>query len=463
MKQEPVGWNAKIQFNAIRCRWIGVIVAAHFLFSAWIGVGQSISEYELSPIEYSESEASNRVSIIQKKLELGTLSLPRGSHKKFVEAFLESMSVPVDTQVLVFSLTSFQRDLIHPKQPRAMYFSDDCYIGWVPGGLMEVAVTDPKLGIVFYHLNPREESKAMKFTRDRECLSCHGGSMTRNWPGLIVRSVYPDSSGNPITSAGGFFTDHQSRIEDRWGGWYVTGEHGSLRHMGNAIGKRATYGAELDRESGANLKNLDQFFPTKKYPRPGSDILALMVLEHQVGMHNRLSTGSLRVRKWTHYQRQLQKELGETVTDEPTGSALLVVQSEAKRILEYLFFAREVRLSKNSIQGNDVFQTAFRKNRREDAEGRSLKDFNIRSRLFAYRCSYMVYSESFESMPDVLKKELYRRMIEILSAESPPKEFAHLSSTERRAIHQILLATHDGFASAWQQFSKMKTLKSHSQ
>ena len=30
-------------------------------------------------------------------------------------------------------------------------------------------------------------------------------------------------------------TTDETPIEERWGGWYVTGRHGTLRHMGNEV------------------------------------------------------------------------------------------------------------------------------------------------------------------------------------------------------------------------------------
>ena len=429
-----------------------VFVACLIGLAVWAvsrkGEAQSAYEYELPPIEYSTSTASNQLTCLMRKWGEDGHPMPPGSSKEFLSAFLQRMSVPTASQVLVFSKTSLQRDLIRPDQPRALYFSDDCYIGWVPGGLVEVVVSDPKLGVVFYSLDSRKPDGPPEVKRDQGCLSCHGGSMTRDWPGLVVRSVYPDVQGNPITAAGGFLTGHDSRMEDRWGGWYVTGAHGGSRHMGNQIAQGRGGDARLDREAGANLTNLDGFFSADRYLRGDSDIVSLMVLEHQVGMHNRLSIGALRVRKWTHYQRQLRRELGEAPTDEPTGSALRVVQNEARKIVEHVFYSGEIPLPEGGIRGAGAFESEFRGNRREDARSRSLKDFALRTRLFTYRCSYMVYSRAFEDMPVSLKTEVFRRMLEVLDFEDRSKEFAHLGEEERSAIREILMATHPEFAAA---------------
>ena len=412
------------------------------LLSGFASVPESFAQgspdYELPPIEYSTTEASNRITRLTAKLNA---SRPRVHEGRFLRWLLQETDVPVESQVLVFSKTSLQRDLITPRQPRSLYFNDDLYIGWVPGGLMEVTVTDPKLGMVFYALDSRDTEAPLRFQRDGDCLSCHGGSMTRSWPGLMIRSVYPDGRGDPITSAGSTLVTHDTPIEQRWGGWYVTGKHGDTRHLGNVTARDGGRDAVLDREAGANLSSLEKFFPTGNYLRPDSDIVALMVLEHQVLMHNRLCEGALRVRKWSHYQRQLQKEMGEPIADHPVGTALRVLTHETDRILEALLFAEEIRLPDAGIQGAGDFEKAFAKNRRPDGAGRSLKDFDLRTRLFTFRCSYMIYSEAFESLPADLKNNVLRQLDGILTAKNPPTKFAHLPATERSAIRDILLAT----------------------
>lgn len=406
---------------------------------------QGTPDYELPPIEYSARTPTNQISRLEPKLNANRPKITEGP---FLRWLLEQAGVPVESQVLVFSKTSLQRDLIAPRQPRSLYFSDDLYIGWVPGGLMEVTTIDPDLGMVFYKLESRDVTKPIRFERDGDCLSCHGGSMTRNWPGLMVRSIYPDGRGEPITSAGGFLVTHETPIEQRWGGWYVTGHHGTARHLGNALATEEGRDAVIDKEAGANLTKLDKFFNTTPYLRPDSDIVALMVFEHQVMMHDRLCEGGLRVRKWSHYQRQLQKEMGEPVSDKPVGTALRVLNSETERILEALLFCDEASLPDGGIRGAGDFEKAFARNKKPDASGRSLKDFDLKSRLFAYRCSYQIYSTAFDSLPESLKENLYRRLHEVLSADQPPSRFAHLPREERQAIRDILLATKPGFATA---------------
>lgn len=426
---------------------------AWLVVAGWLAAGsvaaQNLPDYELPPINYSATTTSNQIDAVQRRLAAGDFTLRGADERETLARCLAGLGVPVESQVLVFSKTSLQRKLISPQTPRAIYFSDDCYVGWVPGGLTEIAVTDPQLGLAFYRFDPREDGP-LRFERDADCLSCHAGPLTRSWPALLVRSVFPDATGEPISRAGSFVTTQESPLAERWGGWYVTGRHGSMLHMGNGIAREHGATVELDRQAGANLTNLAKLFPTGRYLRPGSDIVALMVLEHQVGMHNRIAEGALRVRKWLHYQASLQRELGEPVSPIPTGTALRVVESEAQRIVEHLLFVGEASLPDGGLQADPEFQAAFSSNRRADSQGRSLKDFDLRTRLFTYPCSYLIYSAAFDSLPPALKAAVYRKLREVLMAEQPAKPFAALPPTKRRAIREILLATKPDLVAAWQ-------------
>lgn len=426
----------------LRGIWLALTLA---LPEAW---AQSTAEYEQPPLRYSATPASNAVSALQARLAAGTWSPPGDTERDRLRAVLDTLEVPVESQVLVFSKTSLQRDLIGPRRPRAIYFSEDCYVGWVPGGLIEVAVTDPVLGVVFYRVDPRERA-GLRIERDPDCLSCHGAALTRHWPGLIVRSVFPDATGEPLSAAGSFLIGHESPLADRWGGWYVTGQSGSLRHMGNVTARLQGRDTVMDRAAGANLTDLRRFFPVADYLRPDSDIVALLVLEHQTGMMNRLVTGALRVRKWLAYQQNLQRERGEPVSAEPVGVARRVVESEARRILEYLLFSEEAPFLPEGIRGGSAFSEAFRRHRRTDARGRSLKDFDLRTRLFTWRCSYMVYSQAFDALPPALYAAVARDLGEVLGAGEPPPAFRRLTAGERAGIREILAATKPELTRSW--------------
>jgi hypothetical protein len=426
--------------------WTGTL--SLLLATLVVAYSQVTPEYELPPLLYSATEASNLVT----RLDPNLLAQPAAQDTKsssLLRATLAALDIPVESQVLVFSRTSLQRKLIHPQNPRALYFSDDAYLGWVPGGLMEIAVTDPGIGIAFYRVDIPADTGAPRIERDPDCLSCHAGPLTGQWPGLMIRSVYPDPNGEPFAAAGSFLTSHESPLAQRWGGWYVTGLHGSARHLGNAIARDLQGSVQLDPEPGSNLTNLSGFFSTGRYLQPDSDLVALMILEHQVEMHNRLVRGALRARRWLHYQSSLRKELGQPPATEPTGSAKVVIDSESNRIVEYLLFCDEIRLPESGVQGDPRFPAAFTRNRRADPQGRSLKDLDLRTRLFAVRCSYMIYSQAFDNLPLELKRAIFSKLRVILDAEIVPPRFAHLGDAERTAIREILLATKPDLRAAW--------------
>ena len=153
--------------------------------------------------------------------------------------------------------------------------------------LLEFASVDPKLGVIFYTLDQKKVDKPHFDRRDTACLQCHdSGGPTLGVPGLMVRSVYPDPSGMPVFQAGDFFTDQRSPLKERWGGWYVTGTHGEMTHMGNAVARDRDHPEKLEGAAGLNVTDLSRKFDTGAYLTPHSDIVALMTLEHQARMTN---------------------------------------------------------------------------------------------------------------------------------------------------------------------------------
>ncbi len=406
--------------------------------------------YEEAPFFYSETEPRDPIAALRRRLESGRLKLEARDEKEFLRSFLEELEVPVESQVLVFSKTSKQNDRITPQTPRAVYFSEEFYVGWVPGGVMEIGSIDPQLGAVFYLVDHRARATSgLRFERPQDCLSCHAGSRTGDLPGFLVRSVYPDARGYPLLSAGSFVTDHGSPLHERWGGWYVTGQHGSQLHMGNVIATEEDGEVFLDREAGANVLELEDLFSTKPYLVPRSDILALMVLEHQVEMHNRLNRAAFSLERTLHLQEQIDEALGRSKTRKLSGSALSVANSHAEKILEHLLFQKEIPLPDGGIDDIGNFRDAFRVNRRESKEGRSLKDFQLLDRIFKYRCSYMIYSRAFDHLPGPLKQIVYRRLWDILNGRDPSPDFDYLGESERTRILSILIDTKPNLPGYW--------------
>lgn len=419
-----------------RCWRLALLLAALLAGSL---AGQQ-DEYELAPIHYSATEAQDVVSRLMQQLGAGEKSLDHDPQFGFLPALLQELHVPVSSQVLVFSKTSLQRTKIAPRTPRAIYFSDDIYVGYChQGEVLEISVADPQLGAVFYTLDQHPVAGATVERQGESCLICHGGSQTRGVPGHLVRSLYTDTRGFPILSAGSYKIDHTSPFEHRWGGWYVTGTHGGQTHRGNLIVKDKTAPEEADHQAGQNRRDLSELIDPSQYLTPHSDLVALMVLEHQTEGHNLLTKASFETRSALHREAALKKALSET-DDRRWDSTVSRIRSVGEPLVRYLLFSGEAKLTA-PVQGTSGFAEEFSARGPHDAQGRSLRQFDLERRMFKYPCSYLIYSPSFTQLPEPVKSYVYQRLWEVLSGKDASKEFAHLSAADRRNIREILVAT----------------------
>lgn len=407
------------------------------------------NEYENAPIRYSATPPNDAAQALEKKLRAGEATIDRTDAWTVLRGLMQHLEIPESSQVLVFSKTSKQNHLIHPQTPRVLYYGDNAYIGYCLGGSIEVSTIDPVLGPIFYLLEPdTPKNRPLTFERDQSCLSCHGGPFSPDVPGVLVRSVFPGREGHPLMSRGSTVVDTTTPFEDRWGGWYVTGRHGTARHRGNATLEDRDDNAELDTAPGANLLGLGTLFDAKPYPSDQSDIVALMVLEHQTSTQNILTKANHAALRAMHMQQSLQKELGEPVLTEPVGTARRIIDNVATQVLDALLFKDEAALPEGGIEGRADFQTDFAANAPKSADGRSLKDFQLLNRLFKYRCSYMIYSITFQNLTPPLKQTVVTRLDAILTGQDSSSSYAYLSSSERAHIRRILQDTLPGLMAA---------------
>ena len=284
-----------------RGRILAVTVAAMLTLL----VAQSVlaADLERPPLEYSKSTPENAVSRLQQQLESGKTSLTYDADFGYLPALLNALQIPKSSQMFVFSKTSLQRQRITPKTPRALYFNDEVYVGYChQGDVLEISTTDPKLGTVFYTLDQQRDEKPRFHRQDDTCLICHASSQNQGFPGLLVRSLYADAEGFPLLASGSYRTDQTSPFAQRWGGWYVTGTHGKQVHMGNLIVHGRSVPEDVDNRAGQNVTDLSKLFTTSMYLTPHSDIVALMVLEHQAEMHNCLTRATC-LRVWPFMTR----------------------------------------------------------------------------------------------------------------------------------------------------------------
>jgi hypothetical protein len=371
-------------------------------------------------IHYNQGPFDDPVSHLVRELISGKTTLDyRDGALGYLPSLLDHLHIRVDSQALVFSKTSFQAARISPRNPRAVYFADDVAVGFVRGGdVLELAGVDPKQGAVFYTLSALKTGSPRIERRDL-CLKCHQGPATEGVPGIFVGSVFPDSTGAP-SHEGAIITDHRTAFADRWGGWYVTAQHGEQPDRANGVAANPAEPLTLNGEQ--NLPALVRKFDVNAYLAPSSDIVALMTLEHQTQMVDLITRAG-----W-------QARMGES--------------PDIEGLVAYMLFADETPLP-SAIQGVSSFARTFPERGPRDSRGRSLRDFDLQTRLFRYPLSYLIYSAQFDALPDAVRFRVYRRLYEVLRGRDESAKFARLTTADRRAILEIVRDTKPGLPDFW--------------
>jgi hypothetical protein len=430
-----------------------LVVVGAVVVGATLVRAQNEPDYERPPVNYSAATPRDAVTRLQQRIAAGEIKLA-GDEKDVLRALLNELGVAPESQVLVFSKTSLQRARIGPDRPRALYFSDHVYVGWVPGGLIELTAIDPNLGPVFYSFDlPALRHGGAKIVRDSDCLRCHGGTFVRDIPGVFARSVFPAATGEPMLRFGSEIVDAQTPFEQRWGGWYVTGYHGKQSHRGNVLGADA--GDQLVFEPSVKRPDeLSAFFGVSDYLAPTSDVVALLVFEHQLAMQNSLTRATQASRRMLAYQRSLQEQFKEPITDEPTyDSVKSVFASSVQDVVDHLLFRGEAALPEG-VTGGEAFRKTFAQHAPRSAAGHALKDLLLRERIFANRCSYLIYSESFLTLPEPLKARIFERLRTALRSADPKDRYSYLGDDEKRRIYEILIETHPEAKRRWAESTR---------
>ena len=389
--------------------------------------------FEEDTIGYSRTLSSGPVSKLQSRINKGEVVLKHDNAYGYLLSVLENLHAARSSQMLVFSKTSFQRDRIDPKHPRALFLGDDVYVGFVPGSpLLEISEADPKLGAVFYTLDQSPAAKP-RFQRNDQCLECHATSKTMGVPGHLVRSFATDVNGVVDLATGVSLVNHRTPLAERWGGYYVTGTHGAQTHRGNLIGPEDFTRQQREPNFAGNVTKLEPFFDPAPYPAATSDIVALMVLEHQLHLHNFITRlnyeSTIALRQYGHVR---------------------YLKSATEGFLKYLLFTEEAPLTAR-VQGVSAFTREFPASGPRDVRGRSLRDFDLQTRLFKYPCSYLIYSDAYAALPREIKEVIQQRLLEILTGKDKTGDYKMLSSADRRAILEILAETKPDLPKEWKQ------------
>lgn len=385
--------------------------------------------WDQPPLRYSETPARDRLAELALQWQRDDGKLRGGTVLERVREVLAALKVPEASQVLVFSKTSKQNGLINPGNPRALFHSLNCYCGYVPGGLMEVIIQEKNLGPVYYLVDLGHAGKAVGIERDTsDCLSCHGTGRTENVPGMLVRSVFPDQDGHALLSFGSGLVTHETPVAERWGGYYVTGSI-ALPHLGN----RTYVDGRSELPQAFAWPDMRGKIDIRNYPCATSDIVSLMVLEHQCQAHNLLTAATMNYKRTYFLSKAIDPD-----ADPDSGSAGRVADQAARKIVEWFLFKGEAAIGDDGIQGDETFQKQFAALIPRTPEGMSLADFQLNSRLFKNRCSFMIYSEAFAGLPDSVKSRVLQGLKKVLDADVIDDEYPDMKLSERRRTAKIL-------------------------
>jgi len=384
-------------------------------------------------IAYSDSPTTDVVAELKRKVDEGSVRLPFEGRGGYLRPVMEALHVPAESQSVVFSKTSLQSHYISPSNPRAIFFSDDVSVAFIPDApLLEIAVLDPHQGVVFYAISQRSATRP-EIVRSDSCLSCHEGHDTLDVPGMLVRSVATGTGGETLTDFGDFVSDQRSPFEERWGGWFITGKTGSAHHMGNLM---LSPDAASVRPIGLPmpLASLDGKFNLEGYPSRFSDVAAVLVLNHQMKMINLLTRVG-----WE--TRVAIDQIGRSPQDK--ASAERLITEDAADLADYMLFAGEAPIQ-GKFESTSGFQQQFAASGPRDSRGRSLRQLDLEKRLMRYPCSYMIYSPAFDGLPDAAKESVYARLWAVLSGKDKSRKYSNLTPDIRAAIVGILLETKPG-------------------
>ncbi len=413
---------------------------------------------EYPVIGYAQAAQNNSIARLQARIDRGAVKLQYSAPRGYLDSLLKALAIDPSSQALVYSHTSVQTGAISAAKPRAIYFNDETYVGYVQGvgENIEIAAMDSKLGQVFYIL-PNRPSESVQLQRKiLDCLACHdtyelsGGGVPR----FLLMSTYTDVLGNQLTHEGQIITSDETPLKYRWGGWYVTGQSGNQVHLGNIQVHSVYELVHLDKVRRGNLATLDGLFNTRPYLTDKSDIVALLVLQHQVDVQNLITRVNFEVREALAKAGKGRSRSAGIARPAGSGGGASVELPDKTRealkeymdsLVDSMLFVGATRFT-SPIVGNSGFKAWFEARGPRDRRGRSLRDLDLTTRLFKYPLSYLVYSASFDALPDYAKSYIYGRFAEILTGEDASGTYSYLSDSDREAILQILTATKPAFA-----------------
>jgi hypothetical protein len=392
---------------------------------------------EYPVMHYARTPTHNAIARLQQRMAAGEVTLNYAAPRGYLDSLLSALGIDASSQSLVYSKTSLQTGSISAATPRAIYFDAETYVGYVQGSEnLELATMDSEMGQVFYTLPNTQGGAAQLQRQTLNCLACHdtyemsGGGVPR----FLLISSYVDIHGNQLTHEDSILTTDQTPMESRWGGWYVTGNTGKQVHVGNIQVKDVQELVKLDNVRRVNVDKLDGLFDTAPYLTDKSDVVALLVLQHQVTVQNLLTRANFEVRK------ALAQQSGKL-----SAKSQQALREYLDDLAESMMFGEAVPYT-DAIRGNSGFDAWFVKQGPRDAQGRSLRDLDLNTRLFRYPLSFLVYTPSFDALPEYARDYVFGRFAAVLQGRDHSDAYAFMSDADRRDTLQILTATKPAFA-----------------
>jgi len=377
-------------------------------------------------IAYYTRPTHDLVAALDQRIADGTLHLDFEDGSGYLRPVMSALQLAPESQILVMSKTGIQGLYSGPANPRAIVFNDTVSVGYIRGApFLEFAVQDPEQGVIFYTLDQKAQARPV-FERRPGCLSCHQAYATLHVPGMIARSVFMAPDGLPLSQFGSYDADDRTPFRRRWGGWYVTGVDGGLRHIGNAFVTDTEKREAVVSDSTLHRMPSEQPFDAHTYPSNTSDIAALMVFQHQGRMMNLITR--------VGWEARIAADGGRI---DFAGGPL---RDAVNELVDYLLFIEEEPLPA-AVKGTSGFAERFSAQGPSDHQGRSLRQLDLAHRLLKYPCSYMIYSPAFRALPRDVLAAVYSRMWKVLSGKDPDTRYTRLPSNDRRAVIEILKDT----------------------
>ena len=397
-------------------------------------------------IHYSDPPVHNEIARLQKRIDDGSVKLTATPQHGYLESVLKALDIDPDSQILVFSKTSLQIDAISAATPRAIYFNDDTYVAWVQQtGMLEIVTMDADRGPVFYTMQASDPTA--QITRETlRCLTCHDtfAEMGGGVPHFLFESTYDVQHGELIPDAVARETTDATPIAQRWGGWYVTGKDGGSFNLGNIQPPPTRNPVNLEKVRRGSLDTLDSLLDTSPYLRRTSDIVALLVLEHQVTVHNEIIHANYKSRVLLERNQQ-GSDPATTHWAQLTPQLQTRFEAMLRPLVDALVLADAAPLP-HPIRGSSGYAARFQTRGPADPQGRSLRQLDLKTQVFRYPLSFLIYSEGFDALPLFVREHVYARLAQILQAGDPGAPYGARPAADRKAAFDILMATKPEFA-----------------